>query len=447
MSEYRVIEQIGRGGFGVVHKVEDEDGILLARKTFEPAPHMVLTNAERKKLRARFKREVRTQELLGGNEILPVLDTSLDGDSPWFVMPLAEKSYETQITEDRATGSVDIDALADVLNALEYLHDHGYVHRDLNPKNILLHDGQWKLADLGAVLPPTDVTVRLTEDTVIYTEQYCAPEQRRNFHSAQPSADIYSFGCILHDIFGTAQRIPYSKAIAEGAIGIVIGKCTEVNPRSRPPIRALKGMVLEELIELGGECRVTDERSGEWLSKLEDIEDWGDDEYDEFARFFAQLDIDEREAGHEREWVYSLSTPFLTRLPSDALVKIVKRKDGVSGAIVEKYCEWVRSTQFLFHFADTVCNRLTAIYRYGGPAIKAQIIAALICLGETHNRWHVMRCALRRCSDDDITPALAKRFEIEIKTEELEGEFARCVDEVEWDVDRLPTNLAKLCDV
>lgn len=63
-------------------------------------------------------------------------------------MPLADKTYETQISDDRRTGSVDIDAIADVLNGLQYLHEHGYVHRDLNPKNILRHGDRWKLSDL-----------------------------------------------------------------------------------------------------------------------------------------------------------------------------------------------------------------------------------------------------------------------------------------------------------
>jgi len=123
-------------------------------------------------------------------------------------MPLADRTYENQIADDRSSGSVDIDAIADILNGMQYLHDMGYVHRDLNPKNILLHDGNWKLSDLGAVLPPTGHTVTLTEGTIIYTEKYCSPEQRNDFHKAQAPADIYSFGCIFHDIYGTNVRVP-----------------------------------------------------------------------------------------------------------------------------------------------------------------------------------------------------------------------------------------------
>jgi serine/threonine protein kinase len=214
MSDYKVIREIGHGGFGVVEEVTNARRERLARKTFRPGAHIPKEAYEG--LQKRFKPEVKIQAELGGQEIIPVLDSDLDASAPWFVMPLAEKTYETQIAEDRGAGSVDVDAVADILNGLQFLHDLDYVHRDLNPKNILWHDGHWKLSDLGAVLPPSGMTVTLTEDTLIYTEQYCSPEQRNDFHTAQPPADIYSFGCILHDIFGAPPRRPYAQHNAGG---------------------------------------------------------------------------------------------------------------------------------------------------------------------------------------------------------------------------------------
>ena len=163
-------------------------------------------------------------------------------------MPLANATYEQQIAKDKASGSVDVDAVADILNGLQHLHDLGYIHRDLNPKNILQHDGNWKLSDLGAVLPPSGHTITLTEGTIIYTEQYCSPEQRNDFHSAQPAADVYSFGCILHDIFGVPPRTPYSRHSASGPVGVLIEKCTELKPERRPTIQVLRDMLLETLV-------------------------------------------------------------------------------------------------------------------------------------------------------------------------------------------------------
>ena len=443
MKKFETILELGRGGFGVVEKVKDAAGNFFARKTFQPGP--TIPAAEHERLRKRFRREVMIQADLGGLEILPVLDRDLDSPHPWFVMPLADKRYDDQIAEDRASGRVNIDAIAEILNALEFLHDMGYVHRDLNPMNVLHHDGHWKLSELGAVLPPGGQTMVLTEKTIIYTEQYCAPEQKKDFHNAQASADVYSFGCILHDIFGKQDRIPYARQTAAGPIGLLIEKCTEVIAARRPSVKVLRPMLLDTLVEIGGECKVADEASGEWLQKLSSIEQWKEDEFGNFARFFEQLDIQECAAGHEKEWVYSLSTPFLTRLPAEALVNIVKRCDGVASAIIEKYCEWARTTAFAFHFADTACGCLIAIFDNGDAATKARAITALVALGESHNRWYVMRCMLSRCSGDRIPSEIARRFAIEIKTEQLEWAFRRCVDEVKWDAGRLHPELRKLC--
>jgi hypothetical protein len=426
-----------------VEEVATSSGALYARKTFRPAAYIPTSAYDA--LRKRFKREVKIQEALGGQEVMPVLDAELDIPQPWFVMPLAEKSYDKQVLEDKRNGSVDVNAVADILNGLQFLHDLGYVHRDLNPKNILKHDGHWKLSDLGAVLPPAGHTVTLTENTVIYTEQYCSPEQRNDFHMAQAPADVFSLGCILHDIFGKLPRTPYSRQTATGPIGLIIEKCTEINPSRRPTIKVLRELLLETLVEMGGHCKVEDVQAESWLGKLADVGAWTDTEYGEFARFFAQLDIKERTPGEEVGWVYSLSTPFLTRLPAEALIQIVRRKDGVAGAVVEKYCEWAKTTDFLFHYADTVCERLSAIFDEGTPSDKAQALIAMIALGYSHNRWYVMRNALHRCSPEKTGEGIARRLAIEIRTEEMEYKLKRCLEATGAKPESLAPEIAKLC--
>ena len=438
---YEKVQNIGRGGFGRVDKVVDDSGEYFAMKTFDPAPYIPMAAYDR--LRKRFRREVTIQYELASASIMPVLHHNLTGNSPWFVMPLAERTYEEQIQNDKVSGKVDIDAIADVLNGLEYLHDMGFVHRDLNPKNILLVDGTWRLSDFGAVLPPSGQTVTLTEETTIYTEHYCAPEQRHDFHSVKAPADIFSFGCILHDIFGDRRRTPYSRVTAAGPMGAIIEKCTETNAIRRPRIHVLKGMVIDQLIEIGGHCKVEDKESAEWLDRLSTIEDWKEGDFDQFARFFDSLDVEEKADDHEGSWISSLSTPFLTRLPANALIKIVERNDGLCDAILEKYCLWVRQTNFLFVFADTIATRLAAIFDNGRPEHKAMAFAAMVCLGASHNRWYVMRKALMRCDKQDLDDRLAQRLRIEIISEELKVHFAACVDVVQWDNDRIHSELRK----
>lgn len=435
------INDIGRGGFAKVELVEDAEHNRYAKKIFCPSYTVEFSAYE--KLRKRFIREVKIQSQIGGNEIIPILYSDLNGESPFFLMPVAEKTYQQQIREDKASGKVSIDSIADILNAIEYLHILGFVHRDLNPRNILFHDSHWKLSDLGAILPPSGKTVTLTDDTAIITEQYCAPEQRNDFHNSRASADIYSFGCILHDIFGSGARTPYAKHTAAGPIGHIIEKCTDPKPDKRPSIKNLRSLVLEILVEMGGECKITDHASEVWLTRLSDIDKWNDEDFENFGRFFSDLNVKETDPNHAGGWVFSLSTPFLTKIPEAALGKISKRQDGNSVAIIEKYCDWAAETRFLFHFSDTVCARLCSIFDNGDTDCKGMSIIALIKLGYGHNRFHIMREFLNRCGPDRLTSDLDKRLAIEIRAADLQEKLKYCLEKVKWSASSVSENIRK----
>lgn len=100
----QVIRLIDRGGFGVVHEVKSSNGRCLARKSFDP---QIGSPDEREKLRKRFAREVRIQSQIKHPNIMPIIDHDLDAKPPWFTMPLAEKSFQEKIREDRSLGSID----------------------------------------------------------------------------------------------------------------------------------------------------------------------------------------------------------------------------------------------------------------------------------------------------------------------------------------------------
>lgn len=153
----RIIREIARGGFGRVEELELDDGTRVARKVFDPSPG-VLAATSLEKLKARFKREVRVQSTLLASYAIPILDSNLEGDELWYTMPLCERNFQTEIEQSKSSGVVPKEGFADIINALEEVHALGLIHRDLNPRNILLHEGKWKLADFGLVSPPIDST-------------------------------------------------------------------------------------------------------------------------------------------------------------------------------------------------------------------------------------------------------------------------------------------------
>jgi len=124
----------------------------------------------------------------------------------------------------------------------------------------------------------------------------------------------------------------------------------------------------------------------------------------------------------------------------------MQRQDGIAASVAEKYCEWVRNTSFLFHYSDIVSGRLTAIFDNGDAAIKASAFIALIELAASHNRWYIMRRMLNRCHTDSTPKELARRLSIEVRTQEVENRFRRCVEAVSWNKEAIAIELRKFCD-
>ncbi|MGJ8661239.1 MAG: serine/threonine protein kinase [Bacteroidota bacterium] len=439
-QDLKTVREIGRGGFGRVDEVEDIEGQRFARKTF--APNSVISSDSHDKLRDRFKREIRVQSVLDSRWVTPILSHSFMAASPWFLMPLADGIFDQCIAEMKTNGKPDVAALINILDALQYLHDLGYVHRDLNPKNILKFGSAWKLADFGAVLPPDENTMVLTEETTIITKSYSSPEQSQHFHSVTTASDVYSMGCILHDIYGTGRRIPYSQLSAPGKVGALISKCTELDPKKRPSIGLLRSLLIEAISSDNDQIAPLDQNSEKWLEKLDAIDSWSEDEIQDFGYFFESLPIDTGQLSATDRWTNSSTTPFLTRLSEQALERIVSNQTIISKGVVEKYCDWVKKTDYEFNFADLICRRLCSIFDHGSLDDKARAFSAMVNLGETHNRWYVMRCTINRCRKGKLKSRESERLALELLVDGYEDKLKRCLDETSLKLDDLSSAIA-----
>lgn len=117
-------------------------------------------------------------------------------------------------------------AIWDLLAGLEALHVQGLVHKDIKPENVLLVGHEWRLADFGLASGADASDLDGSLGGCRGTMKYLAPEQYSSLHHATIQSDIYSVGCILHDICGTEERIPLRKHTAPGSLGAIVEQAT-----------------------------------------------------------------------------------------------------------------------------------------------------------------------------------------------------------------------------
>ncbi len=232
-GRYRVLGRLGVGGMATVYLAEDSS---LGRKVALKV--MAERYSEDGEFVERFRREAQAAARLNHPNIIAVYDRGEADGRPYIAMEYLQGRTLKQVIQ--AEGPLPperaIAIAMQVLAGLRYAHEHGVVHRDVKPHNVLVgDDGRIKVTDFGIAHAGDP---QMTEvGSIVGTAQYLSPEQARG-RGVGPQTDIYSLGVVLYEML--AGRVPF-----EGDSSVAIAMQHVSDPP--PPLRALAPDVPESL--------------------------------------------------------------------------------------------------------------------------------------------------------------------------------------------------------
>jgi len=195
ISRFRILESLGRGGMASVWRARDE---LLGRDVaIKILDESLATTAW---ARNRFRREGEIAALLEHPSIVPVFDAGVSDRFAYMVMKLVEGETLAQRVTRRLAPIGEVIGLAtSVLDALDYAHGRGVIHRDVTPRNIMFTtEGHVYVLDFGlARLMGRGET---SSGLMTGTPAYIAPETLRG-EGVDARGDLYSLGVVLYEAF------------------------------------------------------------------------------------------------------------------------------------------------------------------------------------------------------------------------------------------------------
>jgi serine/threonine protein kinase/tetratricopeptide (TPR) repeat protein len=197
-GDYKLLEVIGRGGQGVVYRARQKSLNRTVALKIIALGHWA-TDSHLK----RFRREAEAAASLDHYGIVPIYEVGERDGSCYFSMKLVEGGQLDQVvTREPMPVRRAVELIAKVARTVHYAHEHGILHRDIKPGNILLDQkGEPHLTDFGlARLVESESTVTRTLE-VLGTPSYMAPEQAVGNNTAISSAtDVYGLGAVLYQL-------------------------------------------------------------------------------------------------------------------------------------------------------------------------------------------------------------------------------------------------------
>ena len=264
-DNYTLERELGGGGMSRVFVAEE---ISLGRKVVVKVlpPDLAATvNVER------FRREIQLAAKLQHPHIVPVLAAGISEGLPYYTMPFIEgESLRARLAR---SGELPVQEAArilrDVLSALSYAHEHGVVHRDIKPDNVLLTGNHAVVADFGvakALSASTNPGSSLTSlGVALGTPAYMSPEQAAADPATDHRADLYGVGAMAYEML-TGQQV-FSARSPQAMLAAHATEKPEPIDRRRPAVPpALSSLIMRALEKHAAD---RPQSAGEMLAELD----------------------------------------------------------------------------------------------------------------------------------------------------------------------------------
>lgn len=249
-GDYELIQELGRGGMGVVYKARQ---ISLQRTV---ALKMILRGSNASIVEhSRFRSEAEAAARLDHPGVVPIYDVGEVHGQPYFTMKYVEgETLAQRLARGPISGREAASLLAAICDAIHFAHQRGILHRDLKPANILIDAaGHPHVSDFGLAKQVESHDALTLTGAILGTPSYMAPEQaagRRG--TVGPATDVYSIGAILYHML--TGRPPFQAATAVDTVLLVLEQDPLpprlLNPRADRELEMIALKCLQKPVEL-----------------------------------------------------------------------------------------------------------------------------------------------------------------------------------------------------
>jgi serine/threonine protein kinase len=206
LDGYEILEEIGHGAQGVVYKARHLAlNLIVALKLLRPDWLAGLDEPTRREAIEQFRTEAQAASRLQHPNRVHILDVKEDKGRPFIVMEFIQGCTLAEMLKRGGVSQLAVvEYLTSIAEALQDAHEHGIIHRDIKPGNILIERGEAKLTDFGLALmvspdaAPAEQSVR-EQARMAGTLPYMSPEQTWNADRVTVLSDVYNLGATLYE--------------------------------------------------------------------------------------------------------------------------------------------------------------------------------------------------------------------------------------------------------